>query len=243
MSYLLALLAGLAGAILGWMAAAMLGIGIAGALGVSDFEGAAGMFAVFGAGPVGALFGLAIGVVLVLRKRGHRSFAAIMGRSLVVLALLAGFGGGGIKLLQMWQDDPGRNGPKPVAEFEIRAPKGFEIERQGLSVALHTDSAAIPADLRSDGPSSHDGHAIVKGGVALDARAARRILVLSLPHQPNRLFQLDLPATPKIAAEFGTWRKADFIDDPATDRAPRKAPDGDGFEIRVRVPDWNPASR
>ena len=54
MTYLLAALAGLAGAAAGWFIAAALGNAIAGAMGVTDFEGARGMAAVGGFGPIGA---------------------------------------------------------------------------------------------------------------------------------------------------------------------------------------------
>jgi hypothetical protein len=62
MIYILAFLAGVIGAGAGFFLAAVLGSVLAGALGGSSFEGAAGYLAVFGFGPVGGLIGLILGL-------------------------------------------------------------------------------------------------------------------------------------------------------------------------------------
>ena len=71
------LLAGIAGAAIGWIAAAALTIFLGGYFGISDFEGGRGMLAVWGTGPIGGLVGLIAGIVLVLRKRGGHFAGAI----------------------------------------------------------------------------------------------------------------------------------------------------------------------
>jgi hypothetical protein len=72
MTALLAIVGGLCGLILGWVAAAAATIMIGSALGASEFEGALSMQAFFGAGPLGGLIGLALGIWLVVRWRRKR---------------------------------------------------------------------------------------------------------------------------------------------------------------------------
>ena len=98
MTYVIALLAAILGAVLGWAAAAMIGISIAGAIGMSNFDGAAGMFAVFGVGAMGAALGLILGIYLALRSRGYDTFAAIATRAMVVLIAIGGLVAGGLQV-------------------------------------------------------------------------------------------------------------------------------------------------
>ena len=69
MTYLLAFLAGVAGAVTGFLLGAFAGDALAPAFGISSFEGASGYFAAFVAGPLGAVVGLVLGPYLVLRAR------------------------------------------------------------------------------------------------------------------------------------------------------------------------------
>jgi hypothetical protein len=62
-----AILAGIVGIVLGYIAAVFLSYVIMGALGVSDFEGMRAMTSAFAFGPLGALLGLGLGIWLALR--------------------------------------------------------------------------------------------------------------------------------------------------------------------------------
>jgi hypothetical protein len=62
-----AILAGIVGIVIGYVAAVFLSYAIMGALGASDFEGMRGMTAAFTFGPLGALLGLGFGIWLALR--------------------------------------------------------------------------------------------------------------------------------------------------------------------------------
>lgn len=68
MKALVTLLAGLAGAIVGWIAAAAATLMLGGYFGLTEFEGERSMTAVFGIGPIGGVFGLIAGLWLGLRR-------------------------------------------------------------------------------------------------------------------------------------------------------------------------------
>jgi hypothetical protein len=67
MKTFIVLASGLAGAVVGWIAAAAATIAFGGYLGLTEFEGERSMTAVFGIGPIGGLLGLAIGLWLASR--------------------------------------------------------------------------------------------------------------------------------------------------------------------------------
>lgn len=73
MTFFLAILGGLLGLILGWVATAAAVIIVGSAIGASNFEGALGMGAIFGFGPMGGLVGLALGIWLAIRWRRRRT--------------------------------------------------------------------------------------------------------------------------------------------------------------------------
>lgn len=73
MTFLLACLGGIAGLVVGWVATAAATIFIGELVGASNFEGALGMGAIFGIGPIGGLTGLIAGVWIVIRKRRART--------------------------------------------------------------------------------------------------------------------------------------------------------------------------
>lgn len=64
MNILVAVLSGLAGAIIGWVAVAALTIALGGYAGLTDFEGQRSMTAIFGIGPLGGVIGLIAGLWL-----------------------------------------------------------------------------------------------------------------------------------------------------------------------------------
>jgi hypothetical protein len=62
------LLGGLAGAIVGWVAAAAVTILLGGYFGLNEFEGQRSMTAIFGIGPMGGVVGLVLGFWLTMRR-------------------------------------------------------------------------------------------------------------------------------------------------------------------------------
>lgn len=86
MRFLVASANGVAAAAFGWVAAALIGTGIAAAIGMSDVNGPA--FAVVAVGPVGGVLGLCIAVPLAFRRAGHRGFCSVAWRSVMTITVI-----------------------------------------------------------------------------------------------------------------------------------------------------------
>jgi hypothetical protein len=67
LKFVVALLVGIAGLVLGWLVAAFGTLALGSAFGLKDFEGERAMVAFFAIGPVGGLIGLMLGVYLGVR--------------------------------------------------------------------------------------------------------------------------------------------------------------------------------
>lgn len=67
-----AIIGGIIGLVVGFVATAIVSYFVMGALGVSDFEGERGMTSAFALGPLGGLVGLGVGVWLALTIRRAR---------------------------------------------------------------------------------------------------------------------------------------------------------------------------
>jgi hypothetical protein len=233
MTLLLSLLAGIAGAAIGWVAAAALTMLLGGLFGVSDFEGARGMLAIWGIGPLGGLAGLVLDIVLVLRRRGGYGAGGIAWRLPAVIAgivALASFG-----MWWVYETRPALNtsGPAPRLAFEVRLPPGVAAA-DGVKAELHTEKNKMPGLMSRDAPGSDNGRTVLTGSVELYYRSGWRLLEIRMPGQLDRIFKLNLPSSPRRSTEMTGWQKADFIAEPGLSQ-PRKAGSDEAFEIRYRV--------
>jgi hypothetical protein len=237
MTYVLALLAAIAGCALG----AGLGMAVAGmlapVLGISSFEGASGYFAVLIGGPIGGLLGLVLGAVLVLRKRGHHGFGAIAGRLGLVVIGVAAIAAAGIGVLYLSQDILNPNGPAPQLAFEIRLPAGASPPSSDeRPIELQTSKNRMPALMQREAARDDGGRPVVVGLVEMYYRTSQRMLVMTMPDKTDVLFNIKLGGAPKHAREFSDWQRADYIGEPGQTQTPR-ATAADNFEIRYRA-DW-----
>ena len=231
MIYLGAVLAGIAGAVAGWFLTGVLALWIAGLCGLSDFEGGRGMFAFLGVGPIGGLVGMIGAAWAVLRQRfGPLPGGAVLLRLAGVLAGIAALVVGGIWLRLATLDTYSDRLP-PRLEFEVRVPRALAAGA-GVEVELDTDKnvadALLDRDWRADGDAS-----VYAGSVSLDFKTTSRLLVVSLPEQPKRLFRLRISRDPD-PSEFGEWAAPDFTDDPG-EAQPQPAAANDPVAIRYRV--------
>jgi MFS family permease len=233
MTLLLSLLAGIAGAAIGWTTAAALTLFLGGYLGISDFEGGRAMLAVWGIGPIGGLVGLIAGIVLVLRKRGGFSLGGIAWRLPIVIAAVVAIAAAGLWWFYETRPVLNTNGPAPRLAFEVRLPPGL-TPSDAIKAELHTEKNKMPASLARDEARAEAGRSIVTGSVEMYYRSGWRLLEVRVPGQDDRIFQIGLPASPRRSTDFGRWERAQFVAAPGLTQ-PRKAGADEPFEIRYRV--------
>jgi hypothetical protein len=234
--WLLAILAALVGGGAGFLLAAAVAGALAPALGISSFEGAAGYFAVFIGGPIGAVVGLLVGPILVLRWAGHRRRGALLPR--VALAVLGAVAvvAAGVGIFWTMRPLVNPNGPAPQLVFEIRLPPSVAAPAVTADspVELQTSRNRMPATMQG---GRHEGDRVVLAGrVDLYYRTWERTLVLTMPDKSDVLFDISLGLTPEASKSFGPWQRAEFIAQPGRGQAQRAAA-ADRYELRYRV-EW-----
>ncbi len=221
MAYVLAIVAGFAGAALGWIAAGFAALGIMHVLGMPLTANVLpDTFHLFN--QLGAAAGFLLAIGLTLRLSGRvRSMREGAQSSLVIAAALAVIFAAGSNLRLSAMEHLGLNAGARSIEFEIRLPPVIATgsTKREAQVELHTDVNQAIAQLRSgDWSASDDGRAILKGSVPIEFRTAQRILVLNLPGQPQRQFKVRLAANPSRSAEFSPWHLVDFVANARDDR-------------------------
>lgn len=236
MTFILAVLGGILGAALGWTAAAFITVVITGYLGVSDFEGARGMLAVWGIGPFGGLLGLIGGIWLVLRARGLRTFKAAAIRMPLVIGGIAALTAGGLWIAYEMRPNLNDNGAPPLLLFEIRLPAGTEIpaSRDAIGINLATEKNTMPGVVFTGQDRMDGDRPVITGSVEMYFRSSWRLLELKLPGEPDRLFVLKLASRPGHDKEFRDWEHVTHVADTGDNR-PRIAGPQDAFDIRYRV--------
>lgn len=234
MTYLLALLVALVGAALGFALGATAAGLLAPVFGITSFEGAAGYFSVFIGGPIGALAGLLLGALLVLRRAGQRSAGAMVGGVVFVLVGAIGLAAAGLGAFWLMRPLTNANGPPPQLVFEIRLSPGAAPPVDRDAVELQTSENRMPANLAA--AHRDDGRDILAGSVEIYYRTWRRMLVLRMPDKTDVLFDLSLGLTPEHTKTFTAWRRADYIARPGDDQVQRATP-ADAYELRYRV-EW-----
>ncbi|MDT3687549.1 MAG: hypothetical protein RO009_21185 [Pseudorhodoplanes sp.] len=239
MNFILALLAGVIGAVAGFF----LGVGIGSLLvpvfNISSFEGGAGYFVVF-IGLLVGLLGLIVGIVLVLRyKGGHRKLGALAGRGALVLGAIAAIVVIGIQIRLATMENFSGGNINPQMHFEIRLPAGMaEPQRRQIDFEMQAGSQRSGGQLKDDWLRRDGDRPVLSGFVPLYTRTSQRILVVTLPGQPKLLFSIGLSATPKSSDQFGAWQRVNFVDDGKPDSQPRRPNEAENFEIRFHVPEW-----
>jgi hypothetical protein len=233
--WFLAILLGIVAAVAGWAVTAVLAMWLGGLAGMSDFEGGRGMFAVFGAGPIGGLVAMVATIRLVLRiGSGRATVGATLARIAMVLAGIAAVVGGGMAVW-VWSIDTYSNELPPQLEFEIRLPQSMAVAaKEDVDIELNTDRNTADALFRDPWQRAEGDHQIIAALVELAFKTTGRLLVVKLRDQPTRLFRLRLSRNPDSTKAMSDWQQADHIDDPTKDQ-PQPAPKGDPVMLRYRV--------
>lgn len=235
MVYFRAAIAGIIAAVVGWFVTGAVAVWVAGLFGMSDFEGGRGMFAFLAVGPIGGLVAMVVTAWLVVRVgRGQRSFGNELTRVAGVLAGIALLVAGGIWLRLATLDTYTDTLP-PALEFELRVPAAMPLPAaSALEVAVHTAKNVDPGTMTTDWQSDGAGHHVIGGRVSLSFKTSARLLVVTMPDQPTRLFRLRLSRDPASTPALGEWHRADQIDRGGEEQ-PRAAPPDDPLEVRYRV--------
>lgn len=200
MLYVITILTGALGALLGFAAALAATAGLGGAPNILQW-----------AGPAGALLGFfAASAITLYVKGGFRSAREIAIRSAAVAVMIAVAAAAGINLRSTAFAHLGI-AAAPAVEFEIRLPATASKLQREAQVELHTDRNQTLANLDEQLAPIEDGRVVLKGKVPLKYQTADRFVVLSLPGDAQRLFKLRLPAQPSRTAQFGPWHLVDKI--------------------------------
>jgi hypothetical protein len=121
----------------------------------------------------------------------------------------------------------------PTLELQIRVPMPAP-DPSAVRVELHTPKNMDEAQLAPAWEVDDGGAAVIGGRVSLAFKTSSRLLAVSWPGQPTRLFSLPLRRDPRSTSELGPWRRAERIDGGAAEH-PRPAPEDDPVELRYRV--------
>ncbi len=235
MTNLIAILGGLIGAAAGWAAAAAIALVLSGYYGVSDFEGARGMAAIFFFGPIGGVLGLILGVWLTLSLQAGTKVGAktLLMRLPIVLAGIAALAGATFGALYWYSPILNPNGQSPRLAFEIKLPPGSAVPDNGVSVTLFTEKNNMPATLDAGSRRDESGRPIISGTVDLYFRSSWRMVELKMPNTAEQIFVLRTSARPGHDADFRNWEHVSSVGN-GTDR-PRLATPDDAYDIRYRV--------
>ena len=237
MNVLIAMLAGLAGALVGAFLGFMAASAYASATHMSTMEGAAGYFA--------ASIGLIVGflcmvgaMVGTLMWRGASLQSALSGSAMgfVGIAALTVLAVGAWYAVQ--PHILGRNGPTPLLEFQIAANAGAQLPAYDqLSIELQTDRNGNDGIWRRDVEKDESGTLVRAGYVSMYFRTSQRMLVLKLPDGRVQIFKLKLPGDPsgKKYRTWSAWQNADFVDDGKEGAQPRRASAEEAYRIRYWV--------
>jgi hypothetical protein len=242
MTIFIAILAGIAGLVVGW---GITGFGMAAlmqVMGVSQIEGAAAMAALFFYGPIGGLIGLVVGVWLTLRlRRGSAGAGRTIGYSALAFVAIAVLVPVSIWFYIEATNDLVTSGNARPAEleFEIRLPAHKTLPQTpgAVKIELHTPKNTMPAEMKADSPALPGDRMVLRGTVTLYFRVPYRFLVLRVDGEPDRLFTLKLRANPPATSTPGGWERVSHIAE--KDAQPRPAGPDDDYDIRYRVRRWD----
>lgn len=221
MLYVITILTGALGALLGFIAALAATAGLGGAPQAMQW-----------AGPTGSLIGFFTATAITLYvKGGFRSARDIAIRSAAVAAMIAVAFAAGANMRSAAVAHLGIAAAPPAVEFEIRLPATASKLQREAQVELHTDRNQTIASLDEELLATADGRVVLKGKVPLKYQTSDRFVVLSLPGDAQRLFKLRLPAQPSKTAQFGPWHLVDKIEAAAG----QTTQPNDIYAIRYRV--------
>jgi hypothetical protein len=168
------------------------------------------------------------------RRERLRAAAAV-----VTIILGAGAAAVAANAARMALDDARYNRSYTHLAFELRLPAGTSVpeDKSAIRMVLSTPVLESPALFGARWASEEwlrrDGdRPVIMGLAPLRAKTTDRRLVLGLPGEPERIFRIDLPATPPFGLEASAWMPVAQISENGVVR-PGQAEDQ--AEIRYRI--------
>lgn len=189
--------------------------------------------------PLTTLVALLLAVWLTLRfHAGHRGFVSIAGRGAIVLLVTAVAASSTLGASRRLDDAYEAITRAPLIFFNVRLPADAPTpaSREGITVEMRSEHGVRAGRLYDrEWLDREDDRAILKGVFDHKETARQRLVVLSLPGEPKRVFDLRLPRVPTSERTYGKWQNVDFIEDGG---ARRPANATDDFAIRFHA--WRP---
>ncbi len=219
----LPIVAGVIGAVLGFVATVMV-------LGLVGFGNPAdpimsGLLVLLLFAPAGALGGLVLGTKLAMRMRGRdsaRELAANSSKALILVLLAVGAVGTAAYFYTVATATPwlNPNAANPLLQFEVRLPAGTALpaSARDIKIELQTDQNLMPGELRSDQFRRDGDRPVIVGQVELAFRTPNRQLEVKIAGQPDRVYRIGLTDKAPHTPELGPWQRHN-----------------DGTEIRYRA--------
>jgi hypothetical protein len=189
--------------------------------------------------PVTTLVLGAAGILMTVRYHaGHRAFAASAVRGAIALAVIVLVVPGALGLSRRLDTAYETIARAPTIFFNLRLPAHVPApaSKDGITIELQTEHGRQPGRLFDrEWIDREDDHPVLKGFFDHKEPARQRLVVLSLPGEPKRVFDLRLARIPTSERSYGPWQKVDFIEDGGTRRDAGAA---DDFAIRFHA--WRP---
>lgn len=224
-------------AVAGFFLGVFVGDYITTALHVSNMEGGRAMMVIFICGPLGAISGGIIGLIvsLLIKQPGAVGFFKAQGISLLFAGVIAGFLWG---IFYMGMDKPPLiEGKHLTLDFELRIPASVKIPEQpdgsAIRVSLYeTRNENSYGFIDWDSIVRQPDQITISGHSDLRSHSAKRSLLASVGYDSSapQMFDVKIPPQPRKADEtWSPWTKATKRGDLSP------LPEAERFSIRYRV--------
>jgi hypothetical protein len=177
---------------------------------------------------------LVVGVVLAAGFcGGWRPGRAFVGRSALAFAGAFALILGGLAVNKTLSSPYDRDWPRR-AWVEIRFPATVTAPptKETVGLELRTDlgrEGGHPSEWLRDGD-----RLVLRASLDVARRTRQRVIVLSLPGEPERHFRMRFPSNPKPTDGYGRWRRIDGVAAPGQAPQPPTGSDGE-FAIRYMI--------
>jgi hypothetical protein len=200
--------------------------------GIPNMEGRAGMFGFLVGGPVGAISGLIVAMLLLQRFADdvrRQRFLALGGVAVLIGIPIA------IWLFEMWRAyDHLTTRPNTYGlSYELRLPSGDRLpagEKIGVELRSAKENPKCDIHEYPHGLRQSADRYVISGQCRIFYATPQRTILARIGDRPTLVFKVRVGARPE-SATFSEWFPVDEIHDRATGQTRRPRPD-ESYEIR-----------